>query len=122
MEILIDGNKTVGDIQKEFNSQFPFLKIEFFNGAYDSERAPDYSNLISPGKKILECRQVQTNGALFVGELQTVAQIESLFWNRFNLSVHVFRKSDNLWIETSLTHAWTLKQQNEEGMEFTNRV
>jgi hypothetical protein len=31
----------------------------------------------------------------------------------------VFRKSGKTWLETSVTDDWTLKRQNEEGMELS---
>ena len=49
----------------------------------------------------------------------TVHDLETGFRERFGLSVHVFRKSGNLWIETTMTENWTLKQQNEHGMEIS---
>jgi hypothetical protein len=33
--------------------------------------------------------------------------------------VQVFRKSGNVWLETSATDAWSLKQQNQEGMDLS---
>jgi len=35
------------------------------------------------------------------------------------LFAEVFRKSGNVWIETSLTNDWTLQQQNLEGEEIS---
>jgi len=48
-----------------------------------------------------------------------VIDLEKMFKNRFNLSAQVFRKSGNLWLETTMTDNWTLLQQNNHGREIS---
>jgi hypothetical protein len=40
----------------------------------------------------------------------------------YGLSVQVFRKSGNVWLETSATDNWTLRQQNNEGAELSTQM
>jgi hypothetical protein len=35
------------------------------------------------------------------------------------LSVQVFRKSGKSWLETTFTDGWTLKKQNQEGIDLS---
>ncbi|MFZ9982087.1 MAG: hypothetical protein ACO3FI_08660 [Cyclobacteriaceae bacterium] len=42
------------------------------------------------------------------------------FKSATGLLVKIFRKSGNVWIETSLTDDWTLERQNEEGKSMTH--
>ncbi|MNF16790.1 hypothetical protein D3C80_2199700 [compost metagenome] len=46
--------------------------------------------------------------------------VEKDFWEKLGLSAQIFRKSGNLWIETSLTDDWTLARQNDEGFQLSN--
>jgi len=39
MEILIVDTKTISEVQREFNTEFPYLKIEFFDVPYKPETA-----------------------------------------------------------------------------------
>ena len=55
----------------------------------------------------------------------TVTDFENALMDQFGLSAQVFRRSGNLWLETTITDYWTLKQQNEHGREITvgnNRI
>ncbi|HVX27352.1 MAG TPA: hypothetical protein VHB70_13470, partial [Parafilimonas sp.] len=48
----------------------------------------------------------------------TVAELENQFGD-IGLIAEVFRKSGNVWIESSLTDNWTLQQQNNEAEEIS---
>ena len=45
----------------------------------------------------------------------TVSDLEQKFAELFGLSVQVFRKSANVWLETTVTDGWTLEEQNRQG-------
>lgn len=103
----IERGKPVKDIQKEFSELYPFLKIEITDKKQPVKLVPGDS---FPG----ECQHVNISGN------RTVAQLEDDFRNHLNLPIQVFRRAGSLWIETSLTHDWTLDQQNKEGELFSN--
>jgi hypothetical protein len=48
-----------------------------------------------------------------------VKDLEKIFKDQFSLAMQVFRKSGNLWLETTMTDNWTLQQQNEHGREIS---
>jgi hypothetical protein len=50
-----------------------------------------------------------------------VQDVEQLLWDAFGLSVQVFRKSGNLWLETTVTDQWSLAYQNEQGRELSEQ-
>jgi len=62
---------------------------------------------------------MHSQGSLTVKETDKVSDLEKVLWDQFGLSAQVFRKSGNLWIETSLTDSWTLSRQNKEGKEMS---
>ena len=45
----------------------------------------------------------------------TVSQLEQNFKNIYGIGIQVLRKSGNVWLETSFTDGWTLKEQNHQG-------
>lgn len=119
MEIQINDSRTISELQRDFNKEFPFLKIEFFDAPHRTEKALPKSKMFSHDKKIGSCRRTHTSGKLSVTARDTVSSFENEFWKRFGLSAQVFRKSGNLWIETSLTDSWSLERQNREGLELS---
>jgi hypothetical protein len=117
MKLKIEEKTLVKDIQDEFNRCYEFLKIEFFRCAHiESELSPD-AEKIGPGEKISHFKKTLKPGLIDIGSNRTVAEVEADFRNKFGLSVQVYRRSGDLWIETSKTDHWTLNGQNEEGRE-----
>jgi hypothetical protein len=108
MKMCIEKGKPIRDIQKEFNELYPFLKIELVEKGLPVARVITGNSF--PG----------TSMHIDVSSARTVAELESDFRNYLNFPVQVFRRAGNLWIETSLTHDWSLEQQNKEGELFSN--
>lgn len=120
MKLHIKDSRTVAEVQKEFSSGFPYLKLEFFDAVHKDNKPTPKSKMFAHDKKLMSCRKKHNEGEVEVNPADTVSQLETELWNKFGLSVQVFRKSGNLWIETSLTDSWILQRQNEEGKEFSN--
>ncbi len=108
MKLCIEKGKPVRNIQKEFNELYPFLKIEL------TEKEQPSTKVISDNNFLDNSEYVNISGT------RTVAELEADFKNSFNLPIQVFRRAGSLWIETSLTHDWSLEQQNKEGELFSN--
>ena len=43
-------------------------------------------------------------------------KVESDFRDLFNLNIQIFRKSKDLWLQTSATDDWSLEKQNSKGL------
>lgn len=113
-------NKTVNNIQLEFNKAYPFLKIDMYKpsgrGQFEGGRVKlNYSTLLGAAG-ILE------EGELLVFDSMTVGQFEKSFLEKFGVMVQVSRKSGTVWLETTMTDRWTLKQQNDHGRELSEPV
>jgi hypothetical protein len=120
MYLEINGERLISDIQKDFGAIYPFLKIEFFkNGKVRRDRYP--VNQLIPGSQPLKnaWHYKKDNGMLPLTEGMTVTDFETALMDQFGLAAQVFRRSGNLWLETTITDYWTLKQQNEHGREIT---
>jgi hypothetical protein len=119
MTIDIKNNKRLNELQHDFNEAYPYLKLEFFRPANGSSKPG------SPMKKLdatLTCKDAGngTEGTVETDPGITVANFEQVFVDRFGMIVQVFRKSGNIWLETTMTDTWTLYQQNESGREISN--
>ena len=73
----------------------------------------------NPDMVDLSKRNATKEGVAEISGDMTVLELENLFMNRFGLAAQVFRKSGNIWLETIRTDNWTLKQQNNHGMEIS---
>ena len=116
--ITIHNGMKISNIQNIFNTAFPFLKLEFL------QHSPKLNgNNRTYLLKTNGAPEGQLNGKdgkeFVITEDLTVATMEHLFMDYFNLSTQVFRKSGKSWLETALTDDWTLKKQNDEGVELS---
>ena len=117
MVLHISQNKTLQETQNEFNKAYPFLRIEFYRNTepgFARRHLKDSMSLTAAGLK--NSGEVEINDSIKVGEL------EHTFQEKFGLSVQVSRCSGNLWLETTMTDSWTLKQQNDHGRELSEPV
>ncbi|MBL7890259.1 MAG: hypothetical protein JNL24_11940 [Bacteroidia bacterium] len=119
MELLISDNKTIKNLQDEFNKLFPFLKIEFFSRSHGKGEASPKSMIRNNSKTLGECRKIHSNGSLKISAKQKVSELEQMLQEHFGLSAQVFRKSGKVWLETTSTDDWTLAKQNEQALEFS---
>lgn len=120
MFLEINGERLISEIQKDFSTVFPFLKIEFFrNGNTRRDRYP--VNRLIPHNRHLKDAWFwkKDKGLLEFSDDTSVTGFENAMMDEFGLSAQVFRRSGNLWLETTMTDSWTLKQQNEHGREIT---
>lgn len=113
--MLIDDHKKIMDLQMEFHQKFPYLKLEFYSGTHKvGETSPAKTRL--DGELLLKnARTIHTEDDLYVREDMSVSELEQLFLTRFGLNAQVFRRSGNLWLQTSATDHWTLAEQNRKG-------
>ena len=116
MILYISSYKTISDIQEDFNAAYPFLKIEFYQtagkpGLAGRQKLNKTSSLATAG--------MRAEGELEINDTMTVGQLEKTFRDKFGITVQVSRKSGTIWLETTMTDNWTLKQQNGHGKELS---
>ncbi|MDX2002339.1 MAG: hypothetical protein SFW35_07895 [Chitinophagales bacterium] len=116
MNIQIKDSRKLSDLQRDFQEMFPYLKLEFYARPHVVR---EQQKTLNPNLTIGECRKSIKEGVISIEPSNTVRQVEKAFTEEFGLYPQVFRKSGNLWIETTLTDHWTLFQQNMEGGEMS---
>ena len=113
-----DGTK-ISTVQTLFNTTFPFLKLEFFKHPHKVYGYNTKKELLRLPRKPDEQLIGEVGKVIRITEDSTVASLEQLFIEYFGLLLQVFHKSGKLWLETTITDDWTLKKQNEEGLELS---
>lgn len=121
MKLTINDQRKISSIQKAFNDLFPYLKLEFFSKPHRPGHA-SAKRLMQHHLTIGQCRTQHSSGALTITPVMTVADLEQTFSDLYGLSVQVFRRSGNIWLETTITDSWTLQEQNEQGEALTLQV
>jgi|RhiMetdeSRZDD1v2_1073273.scaffolds.fasta_scaffold01620_30 hypothetical protein len=119
MYLQINGEHLVSEVQKNFTSLFPWLKIEFFKCG---EQHPAFKTIPSSWQLREAWHLKKDKGLLKICDCMTVADLEHTFMEEFGLTVHVFRRSGNGWLRTTMTDRWTLHQQNDSGEEITRHM
>jgi len=119
MKLKIESRMPIRDLQKDFNNCFPYLKIEFFERC-DPKNHSGRIKKINPDQLVGNLTSHDGHHIVDIAENRTVGEIENDFAKILDLPVQVFRKSGNIWIETSLTDNWTLEKQNAEGASFSH--
>lgn len=122
MHLRIAPNRLISDLQKDFNDAFPFLKIEFFQNRDHQLPAFTFRQILPHNKRIVEGQAGITDGDIEISADTKVKDLEKILKDQYSLVAQVFRRSGNLWLETTMTDDWTLGQQNEHGREISTDV
>lgn len=117
--MIINDDQKIETIQKEFQSKFEFLKLEFYKKPHATGEGNSNKEMLNPQQKIGDIRSNHNTGNLVIHGDMTVNELEKELYRRYDLNVQVFRLSGNLWLQTTATDEWTLKKQNEEGTPVT---
>ncbi len=121
MVLHIQPKRLISDLQKEFNEAFSFLKLEFFYNKNLSRSELSSTSIIPHNRKIGDGQTGNSAGEVELAGEMKVGELENIFQQKFGLTAQVFRKSGNLWLETSMTDNWTLQQQNNHGREISTK-
>jgi glycerol-3-phosphate O-acyltransferase len=120
MIIEINPNKKLKDINSAFTKVYPFLKLEFFSMSHKWQESSSVIQMLEQDQSVSEVTNSSHNsGFIEIHYWQKTGVLEMMFLQQFNLSVHVYRKNGDNWIQTSGTDELTLEEQNEEGMKNT---
>jgi hypothetical protein len=113
----ISPNRHIHEVQQEFNAIFPFLRLDFYKlqEADPHLLVKKHINNSNP----LKSAGLKKSGWLAVSENMTVSELEKQLHHDYGLEAQVSRQSGILWLETTMTDNWTLRQQNDHGKEIT---
>lgn len=118
MKIHIEDSISIEDIKKKFHQVYPYLKLEFFKSSHAEGRASEKNDLVKENTLLKEIRTKHNEGDFVFTPDNTVNDVEQGFETLFGVHAQVFRKSKNLWLETTATDGWSLREQNNTGKEM----
>lgn len=121
MEIHISDTTLIGEIKTEFSERYPFLKLEFFNHAHADGLGSPKEDMIVENMSLEKVRTIHNEGDIVIIPDMEVGVLEQIFESKYGIHVQIFRKSGDLWLETSATDNWTLQEQNLTGSEMSEK-
>jgi hypothetical protein len=121
MQLRITPYSTIADIQKQFNSCFPYLKLQFTSQHISSGSQHVKKTLLAGDTLLSNLTHVPLPTEINIDGNMTVSALEHYFEECAGLHVQIFRSSGSLWLITTATDQWSLNKQNSEGEELSQR-
>ncbi len=113
----INNDTKTSDINKAFVEAFPFLKLVFYKKSHDHFHGSMKKDEITEDIRVGDLNAEFKEGAVeWTGEM-SVDKLETYMEETFGLHVQVFRKSGDLWLQTSVTDHWSLDEQNSNAAQ-----
>ena len=115
MKLRISGETTLREINKDFQKNFPFLKLEFYKIKHKVGESSHFEKKIPAHNSLYEINSEFQTSEIDIQPFDTVETFENKFQNKLGLPIQVSRKTENLWVETAQTDHLTLERQNSMG-------
>ena len=115
MQLHLHSDKTVKEVKHEFSDHFPYLNLEFYLSKHDKGSEPDYDSEVGNNHTLSQVNSQLKDASFSFEPTMSVAAFEDAMQEHYGLSVQVFRKMGDVWIETDETDDLTLEQQNQMG-------
>ncbi len=113
--MMVSDDKKLRDVKEEFHKTFSHLKIEFYKGTHTKGEGSHLNEQLDAELTLGAVRTLHSDSDFHVDPHMAVAEFEQKFKEKYGLNVQVFRKSANLWIQTTATDSWSLAEQNRKG-------
>jgi hypothetical protein len=114
MHLTIGPDTKLKDLKKEFNAQFPVLKMEFFSHAHDEGQANSLKEKLDPETLVHDLNPQLESFHMEFDENIKVWELEKLLQEKTGLNVQVFYKRGSSWIETTHSDEATLQELLQE--------
>jgi hypothetical protein len=113
MKITVNEGRKIFAIQEEFNTKYPYLRLELITK--NGKAGSGLSRMVRQSATLEECRTVYSKKTITIVPSMTVADLDRNFREVFGLGVIVKRKSGKVWLEITVSDGWTLEEQNRQG-------
>ena len=98
MLLEIDDNKTIGDLQENFNESFPFLKLEFYDRRYRTVKDFHLLFPLPASARVESIRRKHDPGICTIKSWYKTGKVEDDLWEMFGLNARIFRNERNKWV------------------------
>ncbi len=110
---------SIQQIKAQFNTQFPYLKIEFYGESHDNKEGSMISDQLAESTLLGDINPSLEDFEISINPEITVGAFEKIIHEKIGMNIQVFRKSNDIWLQTSSTDNWTLEKQNGKGQRST---
>ena len=117
MKIFLSADSIVKDIRKEFEKEFPYLKIEFLRKKTPSGPGVTKFEFAPANCKLIDVSGVMREGEIVINGNLEVAELKQMLRSKFNLPARIFPKTCTGSIETIYTDSLSLARLNRMGRE-----
>ena len=117
MNFTINEKQTISEIQQRFLKAYPYLKIEFYKGLHASGEGSAKNHIINGDLTLSEIQNETRENTIVVSDDMKVSTLEEAFAAAFDIGAQVFRKSGNVWLQTTTTDDLTLSAQNQKAID-----
>jgi hypothetical protein len=117
MKIKLEGS--IEQFNERFRKIYPGLKLEFYSRAHDAHQGSRAQHQLPGSTDIAKIIKEHSDLSIDISDQITVGELEKSFEEMFGLHVQIYRKSKDLWLQTSSTDDWTLEKQNRKGIHST---
>jgi hypothetical protein len=114
MKLFLENESTVEELKKMFTNYYPYLRLDLYKKPANKKDISTHKE----GWRLNKFTNLSGKTVIDINSDVTVAELENQF-AAVGLLSEIFRKSGNVWVETSLTNNWSLQQQNAEGEEIS---
>jgi hypothetical protein len=97
----IDDNKTIGDLQENFNESFPYLKLEFYDRRFRTVKDLHLLFPLPATSRVESIRRKHDPGIYTIKSWFKTGQVEDELWDLFGLNVRIYRIVGNKWIPST---------------------
>ncbi len=118
----INDNTALKEIQLVFSNFYPYLQIAFYRKGHTEYEVSKETDAIDADTTVGSIKKTHVSGLLEIQPLYKVSEVEKEFQERFGLSVQIFRKEKEKWIQASGMDDFTLKDLNEIGRSSSDEV
>jgi hypothetical protein len=129
MVIEITDEIKLHEIADLFTKYYPFLKLEFFDQGYQMLNSSNDKKMLIKTLAVGEVRTIHHPTLIELHFWNKTGTVELTFLHKAGLSVQIYRRYGEKWIQTSGTDELTLEEQNsigradsEDSLHGTNRV
>lgn len=112
----INPEKTVQDIQEEFQKTFSHLKPEFFKKFHQESEQYAKSEAYKHIVKMSEILGHNNEFVITIDDQMTTEQFEAMFEEKYGIHVQLLRLQKDNWLVTTTSQELTLAQQNAKGI------
>jgi len=114
MKIVINSNRRIFAIQKEFNTMFPNLEILFYAKPSVSGGAHSTKLVTKSSRSLMDCRSIHEEGIIEITPTMTISELKARFGDTYGLSAEIFLKPVNGTMGEPVNDNRTMEEINDE--------